>query len=153
MGPAPDRKSACGRSDPAAVRGVRARSVRPERRGPPRRACASRMVVLCGNSNRSSASAEGDDAANGVVRRDADGHPVTRNDFDPEAAHPAAELREHLVALVALDAIQAAAVDRHDRALHIYQIILAQLLSFPIKECATFAPLCKLHARFQAPHA
>jgi hypothetical protein len=42
------------------------------------------------------------------------------------------------VSLVALDAIQTAAVDRHDRALHVNQIILAQLLPFPIKDCATF---------------
>jgi hypothetical protein len=27
-------------------------------------------------------------------------------------------------------------VNRHDRALHVNQIILAQVLSFPIKDCA-----------------
>src|SRR3954471_13550587 len=86
----------------------------------------------------SSASAEGDDAANGIVRRNADRDPVAGNHLDPEAAHPAAELSQHFVALVALHAVKAATVDRHDRALHIYQIILAQLLSFPIKDCATF---------------
>jgi len=37
------------------------------------------------------------------------------------------------VTLVALHAIETAAVDRHDRALHINQIILAQLLSFQSK--------------------
>jgi hypothetical protein len=42
------------------------------------------------------------------------------------------------VSLVALHAIEPAAVDRHDRALHVNQIILAQLLPFPIKDCATF---------------
>ncbi len=40
------------------------------------------------------------------------------------------------MALIALDAIQAAAVNRYDRALHVNQIILAQLLPFPIKDCA-----------------
>jgi hypothetical protein len=99
---------------------------------------ADGIHVLCGGSNWFSASAEGNDAANRVVGRDAYGYPITRNDLDPEAAHPAAELSEHLVALVTLHAIQAATVNCHDRALHIYQIILAQLLSFPIKECATF---------------
>jgi hypothetical protein len=42
------------------------------------------------------------------------------------------------VALVTLHPIQAAAVHRHDGALHINQIILAQALSFPNKDCATF---------------
>jgi hypothetical protein len=41
------------------------------------------------------------------------------------------------MALVALHAVQAAAVDRDDGALHVNQIILAQVLSFPIKDCAT----------------
>jgi hypothetical protein len=43
------------------------------------------------------------------------------------------------VALVALHAVQTAAVDRNHGALHIDQIILAQLLPFPIKDCAIFA--------------
>jgi hypothetical protein len=42
------------------------------------------------------------------------------------------------VSLVALHAIKTAAVNRHDRALHVNQIILAQLLPFPIKDCAIF---------------
>jgi hypothetical protein len=29
-------------------------------------------------------------------------------------------------------------VNRYHRALHVYQIVLAQVLSFPIKDCATF---------------
>ena len=91
-----------------------------------------------GIQNVSSASAEGDDAANGIVRRDTDGYSIAWNHLDPEAAHPAAELSQNLVALVAMHSVETTAVDRHDRALHIYQIILAQLLSFPIKECATF---------------
>jgi hypothetical protein len=93
---------------------------------------------LYGDSSVLSASAEGNDAANRIVWRDADGYPIARNHLDAEAAHPAAELCQDLVALVALHSVETAAMDRHDRALHIYQIILAQLLSFPIKECATF---------------
>jgi hypothetical protein len=45
------------------------------------------------------------------------------------------------VALVTLDAVKPATVYRHDRALHVNQIILAQLLSFPIKDCA-IRPAC-----------
>src|SRR5439155_10406102 len=41
--------------------------------------------------------AESNDAPNGIVRRDADGHPIARNHFDTEAAHSAAELGQHLV--------------------------------------------------------
>ena len=84
------------------------------------------------------ASAEGDDAADRIVGRNADGHAIAGHHLDSEAAHPAAQLRKHLVALVALHAIKTAAVDRHDGALHINQIVLAQALSFPIKDCATF---------------
>ena len=80
-----------------------------------------------------SASAEGDDAADGIVRRDADGYAVAWHHLDPEAAHAAAELGKHLVALIALHAVQTAAVDRHDGTLHINQIVLAQFLSFPIQ--------------------
>ena len=77
-----------------------------------------------------SASAEGNDPANGVVRGNADGYAITRNYLDPEAAHPAAQLRKLLVALVALHTVKTATVNRHDRTLHINQIILAQMLSF-----------------------
>src|SRR5229473_421277 len=40
------------------------------------------------------ARAEGDDAPDGIVRRNANGHAISRNNFDAEAAHSAAELRE-----------------------------------------------------------
>ena len=80
-----------------------------------------------------SASAESDDAPDRVVGRDTYCHAVTRNNFDSEAAHAAAELCEHFMALIALHAVQTAAVDRYDRALHIDQIVLPQ-----IKDCATF---------------
>jgi len=66
-----------------------------------------------------SAGAEGNDAAYRVVRRNADRHAITWNDLDPEAAHPAAQLCEHLVALVALHAVKPAAVDCDNGALYI----------------------------------
>jgi hypothetical protein len=77
------------------------------------------------------ARAEGDDAPDRIVRRDADGHAISRNYLDAEAAHPAAELGEHLVACVALHAVKPAAVNRHHRALHVNEIILAQSASNP----------------------
>ena len=92
------------------------------------------------------ASAEGDDAADRIVWGNADGDAVAGHYLDAEAAHPAAQLCKHLVALITLHAIQAAAVHRHDGALHINQIILAQAIaeSFPIKDCAIFAVARKL---------
>src|SRR2546425_10445651 len=86
------------------------------------------------------ASTEGNDAPNRIVRRHADGHAVPRNDLDTEAAHATAELGEHLVAGVALDAIKAATVHGHDRPLHVNQIVLTQIASNPFftdKQCAT----------------
>src|SRR5581483_614517 len=75
------------------------------------------------------ARAERDDAANRIVRRDADGHAIARHDFDAKAAHAAAELRQNLVTGVALHAIQTTAVHRDDGALHVDQIVLAQMAS------------------------
>ena len=133
--------SACGRVDDAGVGDleVRARAAPgpdAHRRRPSssaRRCCCAvwefKIVIL--------ASAEGDDAPDRIVGRDADGHAVSRHHLDSKAAHAAAQLGKHLVTLVTLHAVKTAAVDRHDRALHINQIILAQLLSFPIKDCAT----------------
>ena len=63
--------------------------------------------------------AERDDAANRIVRRNADSDAISGHDFDTEAAHPAAQLRENLMAGVALDAIQPARMDSDDGALHI----------------------------------
>jgi hypothetical protein len=95
---------------------------------------------LNGNSKWISASAEGNDAADGIVWRDANRDAIPRHYLDPEAAHAAAQLREYLVALVALHAVEAAAVHRYDGTLHINQIVLAQMLSFlTIKDCATSA--------------
>jgi len=76
------------------------------------------------------ACAEGDDAADRVVRRDANGNPVARHDFDPKPAHAPAELREHLVARVALHAVEPTAVHRNDGALNINQVVLTQSKSF-----------------------
>jgi hypothetical protein len=83
--------------------------------------------------------AEGDDAANRIVRRDADGDSISGNYLDAEAAHPAAQLREHFVARIALHSIQPTRMDRHHRPLHIYQIVFAQqLILSPIRsnQCA-----------------
>jgi len=73
---------------------------------------------------------EGDDAADWVVGRYADRDAITRNNFDPEAAHTAAQLCEHFVARVALHAIQAAGVNGHDSALHVNQIVFTQYSSY-----------------------
>ena len=91
--------------------------------------------------------AEGDDAADRVVGRHADGDAITGNDFDAEAPHPAAQLREHFMSGIALHAIQAARVDGHHRSLHVDQIVFAQSahpfeslvrgVPGPSNECAT----------------
>jgi len=85
------------------------------------------------------ASSECDDAADRIVGGHADRYAIAGNHLDAEAAHPAAQLRKDFVALVALDPIQASAVHRDDGALHVDQIILAQALSFPNKDCAIFS--------------
>src|SRR6266853_2794697 len=74
---------------------------------------------------------ERDDASNRIVRRDANRDPVAWNHFDAEAAHAAAQLGQHFVTGVTLHAVEPAAVNRHDRALHIDQIVLAQSASNP----------------------
>jgi hypothetical protein len=48
---------------------------------------------------------ERNDAANRVVRRYTDGDSIARNDFDSEAPHPAAQLRQHFMPRVTLDAV------------------------------------------------
>ena len=55
----------------------------------------------------------------GSYGRNADGDAITGHDFDTEAAHAAAQLRENLMAGVALDAIQPTRMDSDDGALHI----------------------------------
>jgi hypothetical protein len=71
-------------------------------------------------------SAERDDAADRVVRGHANGDAVAGNDFDAEAAHATAQLREDFMAGVALHAVQPAGVDGDDRPLHIDKIVFAQ---------------------------
>ena len=94
---------------------------------------------------RDSSRPEGDDAADRVVGRYADGDAITWNNFDPEAAHAAAQLCEHFVSRIALHAIKAARVDSHDSALHVDQIVFTQYSSYlraleraaPSNQCAT----------------
>ena len=74
------------------------------------------------------ARAEGNDAPDGIVRRHADGHAISRNNFYAEAAHSAAELSQHFVACVALDAIKAARMHGDYGSLHVYQVVFAQQL-------------------------
>jgi hypothetical protein len=77
------------------------------------------------------AGAECDDAANWVVGGNPDGYAITRHHFDAEAAHSAAQLGQYLMAGVALHAVEPAAVNGHDCALHVYEVILAQTASNP----------------------
>ena len=77
------------------------------------------------------ACAEGDDAPDRIVRRDANGHTIARDYLDAEAAHAPAELGQHLMSCVALHAVKPPAVHRDHGALHINEIILAQLLARP----------------------
>ena len=91
-----------------------------------------RLCQLCSSSNRFwLACSEGDDAPDGIVWRNADRDAIAGDYFDAEAAHSAAELGQHFVAGVALHAVKTAAVDRNHGALHINEIILAQLLARP----------------------
>src|SRR6188768_3419633 len=66
---------------------------------------------------------ERDDAALGVVGRDADGYPVARDHLDAKPPHATAQLRENFVAGVDLHAVEPTAVHRDDGALHINQIV------------------------------
>jgi len=65
------------------------------------------------------ASAEGNDAPDRIVGRNANGYAIARHHLDSEAAHAAAQLCKHFVALIALHAVKTAAMNRHDRALHV----------------------------------
>src|SRR6185295_16898201 len=90
---------------------------------------------LCLNSNWFwLACPEGDDAAHRIVGRDAHGDAIPRDYFDTEAAHAAAELCEHFVAGITLDAVQPAAVHRDHGALHVDEIVLAQSASVPFSK-------------------
>jgi hypothetical protein len=69
---------------------------------------------------------ERNDAADGIVRGYTNGDAIAGDDFDSEAAHPAAQLRQHFVSSVALHTIQPAGVNRDDGSLHVNQIVFAQ---------------------------
>jgi hypothetical protein len=49
---------------------------------------------------------ERNDAADRVIRGYPHGHAVTGNDFDSETPHPAAQLRQHFMSRITLDAVQ-----------------------------------------------
>lgn len=68
---------------------------------------------------------ERDKAPQRIVWRNAHRHAISRHHLDTEAAHAAAQLRENLVAGVTLYPIQAAAVHRDHRGLHVDQIVFA----------------------------
>jgi hypothetical protein len=87
--------------------------------------------------------AERDDAANGVVGRNANRHAVARDDFDAETAHTAAELGEHFMPGVALNAIETSAVHCHDRPLHVNQIVFAQTSSESFQKAARYGLLLR----------
>ncbi len=82
---------------------------------------------------------ERDDAADRIVRRHTDGHAITWNDFDPEAAHTAAQLCQDFVPRVTLHAVKAAGMNGHDRALHVNQIVFTQYLVLFAAGCLRYA--------------
>src|SRR5688500_12285023 len=104
---------------------------RPDEREPRRRE-GPRCLPLCADEcvewvfTRSLTCAEGDDAADRIVGRNPDGHAVAGNDLDAETTHAAAQLCKHLMAGIALHAVKPAGMYRHDRSLHINEIVLAQ---------------------------
>ena len=103
----------------------------------PPSASSTRTVRLTGIGAQISnflAGAEGNDATHGIVGGDADGHAVAGHHFDAEPAHTATQLCQHLMALVALHAVETAAVNRHDSTLYIDEIVLAQLLLNPFNQ-------------------
>jgi hypothetical protein len=103
------------------------------RRSAPSIAAGTLGCLLVQTASTGSTSPEGDDAAHRVVRRDANGDAISWNHFDSEPAHPAAQLSEYFVAGVALDSIQAAAVDSDDSALHVDEVVLAQIVRNPFR--------------------
>ena len=93
------------------------------------------VYPLCWNSNCLwLAGAERDDAPDRVVRRNADGHSIAGNDLDTEAAHSTTELGQHLVASVTLHPVEPATVHGDDGALHVDQVVLAQI-SLAVLSC------------------
>jgi hypothetical protein len=70
--------------------------------------------------------AEGNDAADGIVRRDADGDAIAWDDLDSKSPHPSAQLCEQLMTCIALNPIQSPRMHGDDRSLHIYEIVFTQ---------------------------
>jgi hypothetical protein len=70
--------------------------------------------------------AEGDDSADGIVGRHANGHAISGYDLDSKTTHPAAQLCEDFMSRIALHAVKPARVHRDYRALHVNQIVFAQ---------------------------
>ena len=70
---------------------------------------------------------ERDDAADGVIGRDANSDPVARHDLDSEAPHAAAQLGQYFVTRIALHAVETAGVNCHHGPLHVDQIVFAQI--------------------------
>src|SRR3954469_14060280 len=97
------------------------------RRGPEARRLGERVLVVFEFKLLWLAGAERNDAPDRIVRRDADGDAIPGNHLDTEAAHSAAELSQHFVAGIALHAVETSAVHRDDGALHVDQIVLAQI--------------------------
>ena len=77
---------------------------------------------------------EGDDAAHRIIGRHANGDAVAGDNFDAEPPHAAAQLGQHLVALIALHPVQAATMDSDHGALNIDEIVLTQLLLNPFNQ-------------------
>ena len=75
---------------------------------------------------------EGDDAALRVIRRNADGDPVARHHLDAKPPHTSAQLCENFVSGVDLHAVEAAAVNRDDGALHVNQIVFTHSILWPV---------------------
>jgi len=70
--------------------------------------------------------AECDDAADWIVGRNPHGHAVAWNNLDTKATHTAAQLGEHFMPGIALNAIETSAVHCYDCSLHVDQIVFAQ---------------------------
>jgi hypothetical protein len=92
-------------------------------------AVAVERLMMSSNLVCDLASAEGDDASDGVVGRHAHGDPIARDHLNAEAAHTAAQLGQHFVAGIHLHSIQTAAMHGDHGALDINQIVLAQIRS------------------------
>ena len=95
---------------------------------------ADGFYQLYSSSNCWLACPEGDDAADWIVRRNADRDAIPGNHLDAEAAHSAAELGQNFVSGIALHAVKTAAVHRDNSALHVDEVVLTQLLANPFKQ-------------------